>query len=129
LTKYSHFEFSSARELDDKVADELEAMERNGVLPKRWNGSAEREHLNTQRQAWTHAKKKDRDDKLAHQSFSLDGVIGEGKTRGRTGAHHEVRHENAPQQMLWPIFSIFFPLTQLTNFIDPTKDFKPHNNG
>jgi len=41
-------------------------MERNGVLPKRWNGSAEREHLNTQRQAWTHAKKKNRDDKLAH---------------------------------------------------------------
>lgn len=66
MTKYSHFEFSSARELDDKVADELEAMERNGVLPKRWNGSAEREHLNTQRRAWTHAKKKDRDDKLAH---------------------------------------------------------------
>jgi len=41
-------------------------MERNGVLPKRWNGSAEQEHLNTQRRAWTHAKKKDRDDKLAH---------------------------------------------------------------
>jgi len=41
-------------------------MERNCVLPKRWNGSAEREHLNTQRRAWTHAKKKDRDTKLAH---------------------------------------------------------------
>jgi len=68
LTKYSHFEFSSARELDDKVADELEAMERNSVLPKRWNGSAEREHLNTQHRAWTHAKKKDRDDKLAHHN-------------------------------------------------------------
>ena len=41
-------------------------MERNGVLPKRWNGSAEWEHLNTQRRAWTHVKKKGHDDKLAH---------------------------------------------------------------
>jgi hypothetical protein len=41
-------------------------MERSCVLPKHWNGSAEREHLNTQRRAWTHAKKKDRDTKLAH---------------------------------------------------------------
>jgi len=57
---------SSARELDNKVADELEAMEQNAVLPKRWNGPSEREHLNTQRWAWSHAKQKDRDDKLAH---------------------------------------------------------------
>lgn len=57
---------SSARELDDKVADELEAMEENAVLPKRWNGPSEREHLNTQRRAWSHAKQKDRDSKLAH---------------------------------------------------------------
>ena len=41
-------------------------MERNGVLPKCWNGSAEWEHLNTQHRAWTHAKKKGRDDKLTH---------------------------------------------------------------
>ena len=64
---------SSTRELDDKVADELEAMERNAVLPKRWNGPSEREHLNTQRRAWSHAKKKERDDKLAdHDEFTAE---------------------------------------------------------
>jgi hypothetical protein len=41
-------------------------MERNAVLPKHWNGPSEREHLNTQRRAWSHAKQKDRDDKLTH---------------------------------------------------------------
>ena len=40
-------------------------MECNGVLPKHWNGSAEWEHLNTQCWAWTHARKKDHDNKLA----------------------------------------------------------------
>ncbi|KIJ93662.1 hypothetical protein K443DRAFT_134976 [Laccaria amethystina LaAM-08-1] len=64
---------TSARELDDKIADELEAMERNDVLPKRWNGPSEREHLNTQRRAWSHAKQKDRDDKLArHDEFTAE---------------------------------------------------------
>lgn len=62
---------SSARELDDKVADELEAMERNAVLPKRWNGPSEREHLNTQRRAWSYGKQRDRDDKLTqHDEFT-----------------------------------------------------------
>ena len=41
-------------------------MEHNGTLPKCWNGSAEQEHLNTQHWAWTHAKKKDCDNKIAH---------------------------------------------------------------
>ena len=64
---------SSARELDNEVADELDAMERNAVLPKRWNGPSEREHLNTQRRAWSHAKKKERDDKLAdHDEFTAE---------------------------------------------------------
>ena len=65
--------FSSARELDNEIADELEAMERNAVLPKRWNGPSEREHLNTQRQAWSHAKKRERDNKLAdHDEFTAE---------------------------------------------------------
>jgi DNA repair exonuclease SbcCD ATPase subunit len=69
---FNHYP-SRARELDDKVADELEAMERNAVLPKRWNGPSEREHLNTQRRAWSHAKTKDRDDKLAyHDEFTAE---------------------------------------------------------
>ena len=64
---------SSAHELDDKVADELEVMEQNAILPKRWNGPSEREHLNSQRRAWSHAKQKDRDDKLAHHDeFSAE---------------------------------------------------------
>jgi hypothetical protein len=41
-------------------------MERNAVLPKRWNGPLEREHLNSQRRSWSQVKQKDRDDKLAH---------------------------------------------------------------
>jgi hypothetical protein len=41
-------------------------MEQNTVLPKRWNGPSEWEHLNTQCQAWNHAKQNDRDDKIAH---------------------------------------------------------------
>lgn len=41
-------------------------MECNGVLPKRWNGPSEREHLNCQRRAWSQMKQKDCDDKLAH---------------------------------------------------------------
>jgi len=41
-------------------------MEWNAVLPKRWNGPSKQEHLNTQHWAWSHAKQKDRDDKLAH---------------------------------------------------------------
>jgi hypothetical protein len=57
---------SSARELDNKVADELEAMEQNAVLTKHWNGPSELEHLNTQHRAWSHVKQKDRDNKLAH---------------------------------------------------------------
>ena len=48
-------------------------MEWNAVLPKRWNGPSEREHLNTQRRAWSHAKQKDRDHKLAHHDeFSAE---------------------------------------------------------
>ena len=65
--------FHSARELDDRIADELEAMEHNAVLPKRWNGPSEREHLNTRRRAWSHAKQKDRDDKLdRHDEFTAE---------------------------------------------------------
>ena len=65
--------FHSARELDDRIADELEAMEHNAVLPKRWNGPSEREHLNTRRRAWSQAKQKDRDDKLdRHDEFTAE---------------------------------------------------------
>lgn len=48
-------------------------MERNAVLPKRWNGPSEREHLSTQRRAWSHKKQKDRDYKLAqHDEFTAE---------------------------------------------------------
>ena len=57
---------SIGKEIGEAVTDELEAMERNAVLPKRWNGPSEREHLSTQRRAWSHKKQKDRDNKLAH---------------------------------------------------------------
>lgn len=56
----------SAHELDNKVVDELEVMEQNAVLPKCWNGPSKQEHINTQCRAWSHAKQKDCDDKLAH---------------------------------------------------------------
>ena len=56
----------SACELDNQVADELDAMEQNAVLPKRWNGLSEQEHLNTQHWAWSCGKQKDHDDKLTH---------------------------------------------------------------
>ena len=64
---------SSAHELDNEVTDELDVMEWNAVLPKRWNGPSEREHLNTQRRDWSHVKKKERDDKLAdHDEFTAE---------------------------------------------------------
>jgi chromosome segregation ATPase len=62
------FQFSialSARERDNAVADELDAMEKNCILPKRWNGPMEREHLSAQRHSWNHAKKRTRDDQIS----------------------------------------------------------------
>ncbi|KAF8951490.1 hypothetical protein BDZ97DRAFT_1909987 [Flammula alnicola] len=56
---------NSARDLDEKVVNELEAMEKNGVLPKRWNGPNEREHLSEQRRAWSHEKKKTHQERLS----------------------------------------------------------------
>ncbi|KAF8803076.1 hypothetical protein BYT27DRAFT_7260409 [Phlegmacium glaucopus] len=66
-------------ELDKKVANEMEAMEQNAVLPKRWNGPLEQEHLNSQHPAWGHAKQKDHEDKIAHydeaESLNLDKLL------------------------------------------------------
>lgn len=62
------FQFSialSARERDSAVAEELDAMEQNCILPNRWNGPMEREHLSSQRHSWNHAKKRTRDDQIS----------------------------------------------------------------
>ncbi|KAJ7842152.1 hypothetical protein B0H13DRAFT_2273623 [Mycena leptocephala] len=41
-----------AKERDNIMAIRLAAIERNGVMPHRWNGSAEREKLAAQRKRW-----------------------------------------------------------------------------
>jgi hypothetical protein len=65
--------FGSARELDERVANELEAMERIGVLPNRWNGPIKREHLSEQRQAWSREKNKAHQERLSqHDTLAAD---------------------------------------------------------
>ncbi|KAF8156413.1 hypothetical protein K438DRAFT_1777493 [Mycena galopus ATCC 62051] len=53
-----------AQERDDIKAQELALMERDGVMPNRWNGSAQREKLSAQRQKWAARKAAVRNDQL-----------------------------------------------------------------
>ena len=50
------FFFRSACELDDRVANQLEAMERIGVPLNRWNGPIKQEHLSEQHHDWSWEK-------------------------------------------------------------------------
>jgi hypothetical protein len=63
----------SARELDKRVACELEAMERNGVLANRWNGPIKREHRSEKRHAWSREKNQTHQELLAqHDALAAD---------------------------------------------------------
>ncbi|KAJ7862404.1 hypothetical protein B0H14DRAFT_2575473 [Mycena olivaceomarginata] len=53
-----------AQERDNIKAQELALMERDGVMPNRWNGSAQREKLSAQRQKWATRKAAIRNDQL-----------------------------------------------------------------
>ncbi|KAJ7824717.1 hypothetical protein B0H14DRAFT_2596999 [Mycena olivaceomarginata] len=53
-----------AQERDNIKAQELALMERDGVMPNRWNGSAQREKLSAQRQKWGARKAAIRNDQL-----------------------------------------------------------------
>ena len=73
IFKRSILIFLSAHELDERVANELEAMERIGVLPNRWNGPSKREHLSEQRRAWSHEKNQTHQERLSqHDALSAD---------------------------------------------------------
>ncbi|KAF8227906.1 hypothetical protein L208DRAFT_1379586 [Tricholoma matsutake] len=54
-----------AREHDNAKAKEIDLIERSGTMPYRWNGSSEREHLQTQRQGWNLQKSRVRNDQLS----------------------------------------------------------------
>ena len=65
--------FLSARELDERVANELEAMEQNGVLANRWNGPTKREHRSEKRHAWSQEKNQTRQERLSlHDTLTAD---------------------------------------------------------
>jgi hypothetical protein len=56
-----------------RVANELEAMEQIGVLPNRWNGPIQREHLSEQRHAWTWEKNQTQQERLSqHDALAAD---------------------------------------------------------
>ena len=65
--------FGSARELDERVANELEAMERNGVLANRWNGPIKREHRSEMRHAWSREKNQTCQERLSqHDTLATE---------------------------------------------------------
>ena len=65
--------FLSARELDERVANELEAMEQNCVLANRWNGPTKREHRSEKRHAWSQEKNQTRQERLSlHDTLTAD---------------------------------------------------------
>ena len=47
------------------VANELDAMERIGVLPNCWNGPIKREHLSEQHHAWSQEKNQKNQERLS----------------------------------------------------------------
>ncbi|KIK89998.1 hypothetical protein PAXRUDRAFT_14369 [Paxillus rubicundulus Ve08.2h10] len=53
-----------ARERDVKIVEEIAMIEREGVMPRRWNGTAERDKHNAQRQARVMQKTTERDTQL-----------------------------------------------------------------
>jgi hypothetical protein len=73
LQKLILFFSPSARELDERVANELEVMEHIGVLPNRWNGPIKREHLSEQRHAWSREKNQTHQERLSqHDALVAD---------------------------------------------------------
>jgi hypothetical protein len=65
--------FLSVRELDERVANELEAMERNGVLANRWNGPIKREHRSEMRHTWSREKTQTHHERLTqHDTLAAD---------------------------------------------------------
>jgi ATP-dependent Lon protease len=72
-SKCQSYLFLSAQELDKRVANELEAMEQNGVLANRWNGPIKREHCSEQCQAWSWDKNQTHQERLTqHDSLAAD---------------------------------------------------------
>ncbi|KAF8199404.1 hypothetical protein K438DRAFT_1966601 [Mycena galopus ATCC 62051] len=55
---------SKAQESDNIKAKELALLQRDGIMQRRWNGSAEREKLSAQRKIWTIHKATKRNDQL-----------------------------------------------------------------
>ncbi|KAJ7911671.1 hypothetical protein B0H13DRAFT_2660420 [Mycena leptocephala] len=66
-----------AKERDNIMAIRLAAIERNGVMPHRWNGSAEREKLAAQRKRWKMEKSAVHRDQLTnYDSLKADRESG-----------------------------------------------------
>ncbi|KAF7976474.1 hypothetical protein HWV62_6741 [Athelia sp. TMB] len=54
-----------SRRRDELIVAELQIIEQAAVMPRRWNGSSEREHLNTLRRKWSARKTSERSENLA----------------------------------------------------------------
>ncbi|KAF8155402.1 hypothetical protein B0H34DRAFT_675602 [Crassisporium funariophilum] len=70
----------SARELDNKIADELDLIEDIGILPNPLNGPVDQEHRSTQRQNWASQKANTRNQHLSQHNALISEQTKSSKT-------------------------------------------------